>query len=81
MSAAPPLRVHYAEVRGEGAREQMEAFLAALPALPGFVGAELLGSPGQPGLVLVASRWAGEVPALPLPAGARGWEFGVLDRR
>nr|WP_246580769.1 antibiotic biosynthesis monooxygenase [Deinococcus aestuarii] len=59
----------------------MEAFLAALPDLPGFVGAELLGSPGQPGLFLVASRWAAQMPALPLPAGARAWAFEVLDQR
>ena len=87
MSAAKPprrvhpLRVHYAEARGDAARRELEAFLAALPALPGFVGAELLVSPDQPGLVLVASRWAGEVPALPLPPGARAWVFEVLDRR
>ncbi|BDP43203.1 hypothetical protein DAETH_31720 [Deinococcus aetherius] len=82
MSAAKaPLRVHYAEARGDAARAGMEALLAALPAQPGFLGAELLHSPAQPGLVLVASRWAGEVPALPLPAGARAWVFEVLESR
>lgn len=81
MSAVTALRVHYAEARGDAARREMGAFLATLPALPGFVGAELLVSPDQPGLVLVASRWAGEVPPLPLPAGARAWAFEVLDRR
>ena len=77
----PPLRVHYAEARNDTARRGMEAFLAALPDLPGFLGAELLISPEQPGLVLVASRWAGELPTLPLPPGARAWAFEVLDGR
>lgn len=73
----PPLRVHYAEARGEAAERDLGALLAALPDLPGFLGAELLISPAQPGLALVASRWSGEVPPLPLPGGARAWVFEV----
>lgn len=74
-------RVHYAEARGEHAEADLRAFLNALPGLPGFVGAELLVSPAQPGLALVASRWAKEVPPLPLPGGVRAWVFEVLDGR
>ncbi|GAA5533670.1 hypothetical protein [Deinococcus aluminii] len=74
-------RVHYAEARGEDATRALRAFLAALPSLPGFLGAELLVSPAQPELALVASRWAGEVPPLALPDGVRAWVFEVLDRR
>ncbi|MEF2276963.1 hypothetical protein V3W47_01550 [Deinococcus sp. YIM 134068] len=82
MSAGRAVRwVHYAEARGETARRELGALLDALPALPGFVGAELLVSPAQPGLVLVASRWAGDVPALPLPESVRSWTFEVLEGR
>lgn len=77
--AARPLRVQYAEARGEAAESALAAFLRALPGLPGFLGAELLVSPGQPGLALVASRWSGEVPPLPLPDGARAWVFEVRE--
>lgn len=74
-------QVHYAEARGENAEADLRAFLKALPALPGFVGAELLVSPAQPGLVLVASRWEGTVPPLSLPGGVRAWVFEVLESR
>jgi heme-degrading monooxygenase HmoA len=73
--------VHYAEARGEHAGTALRGFLHHLPALPGFLGAELLSSPEQPGLYLVASRWAGPVPPLDLPAGTRAWTFTVLDAR
>jgi len=73
--------VHYAEARGEGAEGDLRVFLAGLPNLPGFQGAELLVSPEQPGLALVASRWAGEVPPLSLPPGTRAWVFEVRESR
>ncbi|GBF05784.1 hypothetical protein DAERI_060044 [Deinococcus aerius] len=77
----PRPQVHYTEVRGDQAEDALRVFLNALPALPGFLGAELLVSPAQPGLALVASRWAGQAPPLPLPAGARAWVFEVLEAR
>lgn len=77
----PALHVHYAEARGDGAEEILRAFLGTLPGRPGFLGAELLASPAQPGLALVASRWSGEVPPLTLPDGVRAWEFEVLEAR
>lgn len=70
--------VHYAELRGEDAERRLHAYLRALSPHPELRGAELLLSPAQPGLALVASRWAHAVPAdLPLPAGARAWTFEV----
>lgn len=71
--------MHYTEVRGDQAEDDLRAFLNALPAQPGFLGAELLVSPAQPGLALVASRWSGEAPPLPLPGGTRAWVFEVLE--
>lgn len=71
-------RVHYAEARGDGAEGVLRGFLADLPAYNGFLGAELMGSPGQPGLYLVASRWAAEVPELRVPGGVKAWSFEVL---
>ena len=77
----PPVTVHYAELRGAGARAILHDFMGCLSARPGFLGAELLSSPAQPGLLLVASRWAGAVPGdLPLPAGAKAWTFTVEAR-
>ncbi len=73
--------VHYAEARGEHAGTALRAFLQAIAVLPGFLGAELLSSPEQPGLYLVASRWSGPVPPLNVPEGARAWTFTVLDAR
>ncbi|SMB89253.1 hypothetical protein [Deinococcus hopiensis] len=76
-----PTTIHYAEVRGVAAETALRAFLDALPILPGFLGAALLVSPDQPDLALVASRWAGEVPPLPLPTDARAWTFKVREAR
>lgn len=70
-------RVHYIELRGEGARAALGALLEQLPAQPGCLGAELLSSPEQPGLYLLASRWSGPLPALQLPRGAQAWSFVV----
>ncbi|MFK7602762.1 antibiotic biosynthesis monooxygenase family protein [Deinococcus sp. SM5_A1] len=78
MNHEPTKRVHYAEARGDGAEALLRGFLAGLPARSGFLGAELLGSPGQPGLYLVASRWATEVPELSVPDGVKAWSFEVL---
>jgi hypothetical protein len=71
-------RVHYAEARGEGAQGLLRAFLKTLPAHPGFLGAELLGSPDQPGLYLVASRWSEAVPELRVPDGTKAWGFEII---
>ncbi|PTA67558.1 hypothetical protein [Deinococcus arcticus] len=74
--------VHYAEGRqGLSSRAALHAFLESLPGQPGFLGAELLLSPAQPELSLVASRWTTEVPPLAVPAGVRAWTFQVLDHR
>ncbi len=73
--------MHYTEVRGDQAEDDLRSFLNALPSQPGFLGAELLVSPAQPGLALVASRWSGQAPPLPLLAGARAWVFEVLEAR
>lgn len=73
--------VHYAEGKGEAARAALHAFLDALPGQAGFLGAELLLSAAQPELTLVASRWAGEVPPLPVPDGVRAWVFQVQGSR
>lgn len=72
-----PLRVHYAEAKGEQAGRDLVAWLDTLPGQPGFLGAELLVSPEQPGLALVASRWAGEGPLRKVPEGVRAWAFEV----
>lgn len=73
----PAAHVHYAEGHGGAVRTALHAFLTALAGHPGFLGAELLLSPAQPALTLVASRWAGEVPPLPVPDGVRTWVFQV----
>ncbi|MDV6375693.1 antibiotic biosynthesis monooxygenase family protein [Deinococcus arenicola] len=72
-------KVHYAEARGDGAEALLREFLRSLPVHPGFLGAELLGSPQQPGLYLVASRWAGNVPEVEVPDGVKAWSFAVLE--
>ena len=73
--------VWYVELRGTRAQAALLALLDSLPEQPGFLGAELLSSPAQPGLALVASRWAKQVPDLPLPDGAKAWSFGVVAAR
>lgn len=75
------MQVPYAEGKGEAARAALHAFLNTLPEYPGFLGAELLLSPAQPELTLVASRWAGEVPPVPVPDGVRAWVFQVQASR
>lgn len=77
----PAAQVWYVEARGEGARDLLGVFLDTLDGQPGFLGAELLHSPAQPDLALVASRWAAGPPALALPEGARAWTFEVLAAR
>lgn len=91
-----PETIWYVELRGEDAADTLRRWLARLPGQPGFLGAELLDSPTQPGLALLASRWQGSPPeptppdltppdltppALTPPDGARHWTFRVLDRR
>ncbi|CAM3248666.1 ABM domain-containing protein [Deinococcus saxicola] len=78
MSGEGARQVHYAEAKGDGAEALLRGFLEGLPTHPGFLGAELLGSPGQPGLYLVASRWARERPELNVPDGVKAWSFEVL---
>lgn len=73
--------VWYVELRGPEAIIRLRDFLDALPAQAGFRGAELLTSPAQPELVLIASRWQDEPPALHVPDGAKHWVFTVLDSR
>lgn len=79
MSGTQEKKVHYAEARGDGAGALLREFLRSLPTFPGFLDAELLGSPDQPGLYLVASRWVGDVPELKVPDGAKSWSFEVLE--
>lgn len=79
--AQPASQVWYVEARDAGARDRLGLFLDTLPAQPGFLGAELLLSPAQPDLALVASRWAARPPSLALPEGARAWVFEVLAAR
>lgn len=75
-----PGAVWYVEARGQEALASLSTFLQALKAQPGLLGAELLTSPAQRDLALVASRWAGAPPSLPLPPGARGWVFEIVER-
>ena len=73
-----PAVVWYIELRGEEAEATLRHWLEQLPGQPGFAGAELLDSPAQPGLALLASRWNGPPPELTPPAGAKHWTFRVL---
>lgn len=73
------MRVWYLEGKGTAARSALGALLPELAARSGFVGGELLHSPAQPELTLLQSRWAGEVPAMNLPDGVRGWVFEVIE--
>lgn len=72
------MQVWYVELKGEAAQERLARFLEVLPGQAGFRGAELLVSPAQPGLALLASRWAGELPDLSVPDGAKHWTFTVV---
>lgn len=85
MSAPPhPLQVQYVEARDNGdglTAAALSAHLETLQTQPGFLGAELLVSPAQPGLLLIASRWAEPAPELPLPVGAKSWVFEVQESR
>ncbi|WP_240738430.1 hypothetical protein [Deinococcus fonticola] len=73
--------VWYVELSGPDAVQVLRGVLDALPSQAGFRGAELLSSPAQPQLALIASRWAGEPPSLPVPDGAKHWVFTVLEAR
>lgn len=72
-------QVWYVELKGPDAAQHLAEWMTALPTLPHFLGAELLDSPAQPELALVASRWGAEVPPLAVPAGAKAWAFRVLE--
>ena len=76
-----PSTVWYVELRGKGAETTLRQWLELLPGQAGFASAELLDSPAQPGLALVASRWSGPLPELTPPAGAKHWTFRVLAQR
>ena len=73
-----PAQIWYVEARGEAALSDLRAFLQSLRGLPGLLGAELLTSPAQPDLALVASRWSAAPPDVKLPSGARDWTFEVV---
>ena len=76
-----PSTVWYVELHGEQAEATLRQWLEQLPGQAGFAGAELLDSPAQPGLALVASHWSGPLPELTPPAGAKHWIFRVLAQR
>ncbi len=78
MNTATAKLVHYTELKGIEAHAQLRQFLALLPTYSGFLGAELLASPLQPELFLLASRWQESIPELPIPIGAKAWAFEVL---
>lgn len=73
--------VWYVESKGKGEHEGLRQHFEQLVSQRGFLGAEWLSSPQQPGLALVASRWQGQPPSLPLAEGLRGWCFVVEERR
>ncbi|MFC4454623.1 hypothetical protein [Deinococcus sonorensis] len=76
------IRVHYIEGRreqGDDIQAQLSDLMARLGHRDGFLGAELLVSPEQPGLCLLESRWMGEVPALRVPPGCKSWSFEVAE--
>ncbi len=80
-AGVPSAQVWYVELRGAEAAGQLLAVMEELPSQPGFLGAELLTSPAQPALALLASRWAAALPVLDLPAGAKAWSFVVVATR
>ncbi|MFC6592005.1 antibiotic biosynthesis monooxygenase family protein [Deinococcus lacus] len=73
------MHIHYAELRGPGQWQRLSEYADLLRQLPGFLGAELLQSPEQPGLALLASRWQ-QRPTLPPLPGAKAWSFEVCAR-
>lgn len=80
LAAPAPVQVQYVEAHDKGdglTAAALHAHLNTLQAQPGFLSAELLVSPAQPGLLLIASRWACPAPQLALPAGAKAWVFEV----
>ncbi|GGJ73065.1 hypothetical protein [Deinococcus aquiradiocola] len=77
------VQVHYIEGHsdrcGPDITLRLSDLMAGLGHLPGFVGADLLCSPDQPGLCLLESRWQGDVPPLEVPVGCRAWAFTVTE--
>jgi hypothetical protein len=79
--------VHYIEGRasresgaqGGDMQQRLSDVMAGLGHLPGFLGADLLCSPLQPGLYLLESRWAELVPDFEIPVGCRAWAFTVTE--
>ncbi len=75
--------MHYIEGQATPAepdvQQRLSDLMAGLGHLPGFLSADLLSSPAQPELVLMESRWAGDVPALDIPAGCKSWAFTVTE--
>ena len=75
--------MHYIEGKATTAdpdvQQRLSDLMAGLGHLPGFLGADLLSSPAQPGLVLLESRWAGAVPAFEVPPGCASWAFTVTE--
>jgi hypothetical protein len=79
--------VHYIEGRssdagqsvGPDVQQRLSDVMAGLGHLPGFLGADLLCSPLQPGLYLLESRWAEQVPEFEIPVGCRAWAFTVTE--
>lgn len=70
--------VHYTELKGPNSQKILSQWLQLLPAQHGFISAELLSSPQQPELALVASRWS-NTPRLSVPPEAKHWFFEVLE--
>lgn len=75
----PAKLVWYVEMHGDKAHTELQTFLAGLTGHAGFISAELLTSPAQPGLMLAASRWVSVVPDISVPAQAKSWVFEVVE--
>lgn len=75
------MQVWYVELKGPEATRILERWLEQLPGQAGFQGAELLVSPAQPGLALIASRWESAAPRMGVPEEAKHWTFEVVARR
>ena len=65
--------VQYVELHGDTG--PLRALAREWGQHPAFLGAELLRSPEQKGLHLLACRWLKRVPELTLPEGAKAWAF------